>query len=41
MRASIVNPWQFVSVPNNDPNIAATAAEFAVVVGLAQRGNNV
>jgi len=38
IRASIANPWQYVSVPSNDKEIMATAAEFAVAVGLAQRG---
>lgn len=35
---SLANPWQFVSVPSGDQNLAAAAAEFSVAVGLAERG---
>lgn len=38
IRASVANPWQFVSVPANDKNLLAAASEFAVAIGLAQRG---
>jgi type IV pilus assembly protein PilM len=38
IKTLVSNPWQFVSVPNNDPNLAAVSAEFAVAVGLAERG---
>lgn len=33
------NPWQRVSVPSKDQQLAAVASEFSVAVGLAQRGN--
>ncbi|MCA9338520.1 type IV pilus assembly protein PilM [Candidatus Saccharibacteria bacterium] len=39
VQAVASNPWQSVSVPSNDQQLAATASEFAVAVGLAQRGN--
>lgn len=39
IQAVIANPWQMVSAPSNDQNFAAVASEFAVAVGLAQRGN--
>lgn len=38
IQTSVANPWQFVSVPRNDQNLAAAAAEFAVAIGLAERG---
>lgn len=38
IQASAANPWQFVSVPSNNQDLAANTAEFAVAVGLAQRG---
>lgn len=37
VQTSAGNPWQFVAVPQNDQNLAAATAEFAVAVGLAQR----
>ncbi len=39
IQASIGNPWQSVSTPTRDQQLAAVAAEFAVAIGLAQRGN--
>lgn len=38
VKTSVANPWQFVSGPNNDARLNAVAGEFAVAVGLAQRG---
>ncbi|MDQ5982447.1 MAG: type pilus assembly protein PilM [Patescibacteria group bacterium] len=38
IKTSVANPWQFVSGPNNDARLNAVAGEFAVAVGLAQRG---
>ena len=38
VQAMVANPWQSVAAPN-DPQLTAVASEFAVVVGLAQRGN--
>ena len=38
IRTSVANPWQSVAVPSGDQNLAAAASEFAVAVGLAQRG---
>lgn len=38
IHTSTADPWQFVSVPRNDPNFVAIAADFAVAVGLAERG---
>lgn len=37
IRTVIANPWQFVSVPKNDPQIMTVASDFAVAVGLAER----
>jgi Tfp pilus assembly PilM family ATPase len=37
VQTSVANPWQFVAVPQNDQNLTAATAEFAVAVGLAQR----
>lgn len=37
VQTSAANPWQFVATPQNDQNLAAATAEFAVAVGLAQR----
>jgi len=39
IQSVVANPWQFVAVPSNDQNLMATASEFGVAVGLAQRGN--
>jgi len=39
IQTAIGNPWQNVSMPSQDQNLAAVAAEFSVAVGLAQRGN--
>lgn len=39
MNVTIANPWQKVSVPAGDQKLASVTAEFAVAVGLAQRGN--
>ncbi len=33
------NPWQRVATPSKDQQLQAVASEFAVAVGLAQRGN--
>lgn len=41
IKTSIANPWQFVAVPAGDQNLATVASEFAVAVGLAQRGGSV
>ncbi len=41
VQASVANPWQFVSVPQNDQNLAAATAEFTVAIGLAQRGASI
>jgi len=38
IKTSTANPWQFVAVPAKDQNLAAVASEFAVAIGLAQRG---
>lgn len=38
VRVSIANPWQFVTAPSGDQQFAANTAEFAVAVGLAERG---
>ncbi|MDB5177326.1 MAG: pilM [Candidatus Saccharibacteria bacterium] len=38
IQTSVSNPWQQVTIPMNDQNLAAVSAEFAVVVGLAERG---
>lgn len=41
VQAATANPWQKVRVAQGDQQqLAAIAAEFATVVGLAQRGNN-
>lgn len=40
IKTSVANPWQFVSVPANDQNLKVVSSEFAVAVGLAQRGNS-
>lgn len=41
MRTVAANPWQYVSVPAGDQNLAAVTSEFAVAIGLAQRGGGV
>lgn len=37
IRAVVANPWQFVSVPKNDPQLMTVASNFAVAIGLAER----
>lgn len=37
IRTVIANPWQFVSVPKNDPQIMTVASDFVVAIGLAER----
>ncbi len=39
IQVSVANPWQFVAAPT-DPNFVANTTEFAVAVGLAQRGGD-
>jgi type IV pilus assembly protein PilM len=39
IQTMVANPWQTVAVPSGDQQLAAIASEFAVAVGLAQRGN--
>lgn len=39
IQTALANPWQNVSMPSNDPNLTTVANEFAVALGLAQRGN--
>jgi len=41
IRTIVANPWQYVSIPANDQVLAASASEFAVAIGLAQRGRDV
>lgn len=41
IQTSIANPWQFVSIPTNDQNLTMAASEFAVAIGLAERGPGV
>lgn len=41
IKTAIANPWQFVAVPAGDQNLSMVASEFAVAVGLAQRGGAV
>lgn len=36
---STANPWARIALPSNDPQFAAIAPDFAVAIGLAQRGN--
>lgn len=39
MSVSVASPWQQVATPSDDQRLAAVSSEFAVAVGLAQRGN--
>ena len=39
MSTTVANPWQKVSTPAGDQKLAEVTAEFAIAVGLAQRGN--
>ncbi|MDB5184091.1 MAG: pilM [Candidatus Saccharibacteria bacterium] len=39
IQVMVGNPWQSVSIPSKDQQLAAVASEFAVAVGLAQREN--
>lgn len=38
---SVANPWQRVTVSNNDQQFAAVSSEFAIAVGLAQRRGDI
>ncbi len=39
IQTTVANPWQRVSIPSQDQQLAAVSAEFSVAVGLAQRSN--
>jgi type IV pilus assembly protein PilM len=39
IQVTVANVWQNVNVPSSDQQLAAASSEFAVAVGLAQRGN--
>lgn len=39
IQTSIADPWRKVSIPSGDQKLLSLSSEFAVAVGLAERGN--